>query len=225
LLTRAKAPKITANAAKLVTILAWFHKTAVAHSIKDLEKAIPQVASINGMQVKDYLQALSDENKIRVEKIGSGNWYWSFPSDEKKTKETALEKAREEFNKANATVMELQAKVDEAGAARGEDEDSLTDTGMDRKTLITKHADLTKELEKLRQELAAYSEQDPVEIEKKSNETQQFRGEVEKYTDQILSMEGWLKGQIGGDQEQLDSLKREHYGDEYDDEEGGLREL
>lgn len=81
------------------------------------------------MHVKDYLQALSDENKIRVEKIGSGNWYWSFLSDEKKAKDAMLSKAREEFNKINATVAELQAKVDEAGAARAEDEDVLMETG------------------------------------------------------------------------------------------------
>jgi hypothetical protein len=96
---------------------------------------------------------------------------------------------------------------------------------MDRKALITKHADLSKELEQLRQELGAYSEQDPVEVEKKSSETQRFRNDVEKYTDQILSMEGWLKGQIGGDPEQMSNFKREHYGDEYDEEEGSLREL
>jgi hypothetical protein len=89
------------------------------------------------MQVKDYLQALSDENKIRVEKIGSGNWYWSFPSDDKKTKVAALEKAQEEFNKANATVTELQAKIDEAGAARGEDEDILTGIGESSLTTFT----------------------------------------------------------------------------------------
>jgi hypothetical protein len=128
-LTSSQAPKSTANAVKQATILAWFHKTAVAHSIKDLEKAIPSVASINGMQVKDYLQALSDDNKIRVEKIGSGNWYWSFPSDEKKAKEAMLERAQEEFNKANATLTELQAKVDEAGAAREDDDDMLMETG------------------------------------------------------------------------------------------------
>jgi hypothetical protein len=81
------------------------------------------------MQVKDYLQALSDDNKIRVEKIGSGNWYWSFPSDEKKAKEAMLEKAQEESSKAIATLTELQAKVDEAGAAREEDEDMLMETG------------------------------------------------------------------------------------------------
>jgi hypothetical protein len=82
------------------------------------------------MHVKDYLQALADDNKIRVEKIGSGNWYWSFLSDEKKAKDTMLDKAQDEHNKINAMVAELQAKVNEAGAARAEDEDLLTETGQ-----------------------------------------------------------------------------------------------
>jgi hypothetical protein len=124
-----QAPKIQANPQKAAIILAWFHKTAQAHSIKDLEKTLPQVGAISNMHVKDYLQALADENKICVEKIGSGNWYWSFPSDEKKTKDDALRKAQEEFNKINAMAAELQAKVDEAGAARADGEDMLVDTG------------------------------------------------------------------------------------------------
>jgi hypothetical protein len=95
-----------------------------------LEKALPSVASINGMQVKDYLQSLSDDNQIRVEKIGSGNWYWCFPSDEKKAKEAVLEKAQEEYQKAATIVADLQVKVDEAGAAREEDEDMLMGTDM-----------------------------------------------------------------------------------------------
>jgi hypothetical protein len=82
------------------------------------------------MHVKDYLQVLADDNKIRVEKIGSGNWYWSFPSDEKRAKDAALEKAQDEFNKANSIVTELRAKVDEAGAARAEGYDAGIGSGL-----------------------------------------------------------------------------------------------
>lgn len=118
------------------------------------------------MQVKDYLQALSDDNKIRIEKMGSGNWYWSSPRDEKKAKETAVGKAENEYTRANAIAMELQAKIDEAGAACKAGEDILTGRGNasrppycpchvlsfasgDRKTLIAKLYNLTKELENL----------------------------------------------------------------------------
>lgn len=81
------------------------------------------------MQVKDYLQALSDDNKIRVEKIGSGNWYWSFPSDEQKARQAELEKAQDEYNKVAVFVADLQAKVEDAGAARGEDDGILVGSG------------------------------------------------------------------------------------------------
>lgn len=118
------------NAQKQATILAWFHETALAYSLKDLEKLIPAVASINGMGVKDYIQALQDDDLIHSEKIGSGNWYWSFPSEAKKKKEDKLVKAQEEYDKASATVSEQQAKVDQAGAAQVEDEDLLAETGM-----------------------------------------------------------------------------------------------
>ncbi|RMZ74184.1 c2h2 finger domain [Pyrenophora seminiperda CCB06] len=223
-LTSLQAPKTQPNPQKAASILAWFHKTAQAHSIKDLEKTLPQVSSINGMQVKDYLQALSDDNKIRVEKIGSGNWYWSFPADEKKAKDAALEKAQDEHSKASTTVADLQAKVKDVDAARAEDEEMLMEIGGDRQTLITKHSDLAKELGRLRTELAAYSEQDPVEMERKAAETQQARLDTERLTDQILLMQGWFKQQVGGGEDYLSMLKG-LYDDEYDEEEQGLREL
>lgn len=124
-----QAPKTTINTQKQATILAWFHKTALAYSLKDLEKLIPTIASINGMAVKDYVQALTDDSLVHTEKIGSGNWYWSFPSEAKKEKEKSLAVAQEAYDKASATVSELQAKVDRAGAAQAEDEDLLAETG------------------------------------------------------------------------------------------------
>ncbi|KAH9878486.1 hypothetical protein IAQ61_001758 [Plenodomus lingam] len=220
------APKIQPNAQKAATILAWFHRTAQAHSIKDLEKVLPQVSSISGMHVKDYLQALSDDSKIRVEKIGSGNWYWSFPSDEKKAKDTALAKVLEENNKASAVVAELRWKIEEAGAARTDNADMLMDPGEDRATLMAKHTDLQKDIEKLRHELNAYSEQDPVEMEKKVMETTQLREDVGKFSDQILTMEAWLNAQLGGgDREQVLNVLKMLYVDEYDEEDQSLREV
>jgi phytoene dehydrogenase-like protein len=97
--------------------------------------------------------------------------------------------------------------------------------GGDRKTLTTKHADLSKELEKLRAELAAYSEQDPVETEKKVAETQQYRLDTEKFTDQILVMEGWLKQNMGCDGDSFSQMLKMLYDDEFDEEEQALREL
>jgi len=47
-----QAPKVNCNPLKLTNIVTYFQKSRVAHNIKDLEKHLPSVASINGMQVK-----------------------------------------------------------------------------------------------------------------------------------------------------------------------------
>jgi hypothetical protein len=234
-----QAPKTTVNVQKQATILAWFHKTALAYSLKDLEKLIPSIASINGMVVKDYVQALTDDSLIQTEKIGSGNWYWSFPSEAKKKKEKSLAEAQEAYNKASAAVSELQAKVDQAGAAQAEDVGLLAETGApntspkdaplivaggDRKALVTKHEELTTEVETLRIELAAYSEFDPVELHKKIEHTRHSRAAADKFTEHIYCMESWLKERIPDRESQVGVL-RELYGDEWDEEEEGLREL
>jgi len=68
------------------------------------------------MQVKDYLTALVDENKLRVEKIGSGNWYWCFKGDEKRKKENEVLGWRKEVEaleiKAGSMREEIEREQD-----------------------------------------------------------------------------------------------------------------
>jgi hypothetical protein len=70
-----------------------------------------------------------------------------------------------------------------------------------------------------------YSEQDPVEVERKADETQKARNDAEKFTDQIYSMEGYIKNLCSGDAASMLQMKKMLYQDEFDEEEGGLREL
>jgi hypothetical protein len=182
-------------------------------------------AGISNVVVKDYLQGLSDENQIRVEKIGSGNWYWCFMSDEKIKKETALVKAEAEKVKALAVVEELQAKVDEAVAEREEDEDEEMESGNGRESMMQLHAELGTCLDALRTELAGYSENDPVEVERRRGQIVEESQRVDALTDAICSMEGWFKQRLGGDKAQFMAMKQMWYGDEFDEEAGGLREI
>jgi hypothetical protein len=54
-------------------IVSYLRLTGTCHTLKELDKTLPAVASINGMQVKEHIQELVDENTIWSEKIGSGN--------------------------------------------------------------------------------------------------------------------------------------------------------
>ncbi|KAL9067887.1 MAG: hypothetical protein Q9161_006611 [Pseudevernia consocians] len=211
------APKTLPPIAKQNLILTYLHNSRTAHSIKDLEKALPSVASINGMQVKDYLQALSDEGKIRVEKIGSGNWYWSFLSVEKQSRSNALGKLKEELAKVEESLGELEEKITEASEKRGED-------GEDRGRLVSAKLEFDREVEVLRKELEGYRDGDPGEVERRRKEIKELQARAEVWTDNIGILEGYMLNLMGGDREKLDGMKRELYGDEYVEGEG-LKEL
>ena len=112
----------------------------------------------------DYLQALCDESKINVEKIGSGNWYWSFPSEDKKTRQKALDQAQTAHDKQNEVVQGLKQKYAEVQAQR-KDEAEMLDAGAEsREELTARQTTLEAEVRTLQKLLAAFSDIDPTEL-------------------------------------------------------------
>lgn len=192
-------------------------------TLKELEKLLPSVASINQMQVKDYLQSLQDEYLIRVEKIGSGNWYWCFSSDAKKTKENVLNMLKTEETKLQASITALEGQLEEELAKREDDEEMLEGTGMDRKALLETHETLLKELAGIDKELACYTDNDPAEVLRKVDETKSLKSSAMIWTDNIESLESYLAGMFGDRTMVADMMKRA-CGDEYVEGEG-LKDL
>ncbi|KAI9753332.1 MAG: hypothetical protein M1815_006270 [Lichina confinis] len=213
-----QAPKSNTQAAKQKLVLSYFHQSGTAHNIKDLEKALPSIASINGMQVKDYLQALSDEGKIRVEKIGSGNWYWSFLSEEKRTKEKMLAELKQEKEKVAKVTTEVERQTQEATTARDEDPDG--ETGHDRRGLTRTQETLRCEVDALKAELGLYKDNDPMELEWKKEETRALRASAHRWTDNIYSLEGYYLDINGRDYQALAQLQQMLYGSEYQEGQG-----
>lgn len=193
------------------------------YTLKELEKGLPSVASINQMQVKDYLQALQDENLIRVEKIGSGNWYWCFMSDAKKTKEHMLNGLRAEESRLTTFITDTEMQIEDEMAKRGEDEEMLEDNGMDRKALLEAYDTLTKEMGNLDNELNCYSDNDPGEIMRKIEETRKLKDSAIRWTDNIEAIESFIAS-LTGDRAQATQLMQSTCGDEYVPGEG-LKDL
>ena len=170
------------------------------------------------MAVKDYVQALTDEGKIHVEKIGSGNWYWSFASEETKLRQAEMAKLKAESEAVEVNVAELTAKVKAAKEERADGE------GEEREELVKRHEGLVDEVGMLKRELATYANADPAEVERKRKEVEGFKKRAERWTDNLMLVEGYMGKMMGGDRESMDALRREIYGDQYIEGEG-LAEL
>ncbi|GIJ82081.1 hypothetical protein Asppvi_000584 [Aspergillus pseudoviridinutans] len=217
-------PKLS-KSAKEDLIVAHLRSTRTCHTLKDLEKMLPSVASINGIQVKEYIQNLTDEGKIRVEKIGSGNWYWCFGEDEKRAKQRRL-------NQLEKEAKALQASYGEAEASLTAKRDKWEEEGEDGASNLAEREELTRrkgELEKERnllqaQWIATTTTEEGKGVQQMREEIEEFQKQALMWTDNIYVLEGYLRKLAGGDRDIIAAVQRECYGDEYVEGEG-LREL
>lgn len=167
------------------------------------------------MQVKDYIQALNDEGLIRVEKIGSGNWYWSFLSEEKKNKEGVLGRLENEVKDCKERVTSLDAEIVKETKLREENEGTdHVSQPMERKTLLELQPQLTAAVVKLETELLGYSDNDPTEVLKKKVKLQGYKEGAVKWTEYIENLQDYLS-KIGAEKSLVSALMEKVCGDEY----------
>ena len=186
---------------------------------------IGECSNVLLVHVKDYLQALLDDNKIKVEKIGAGNWYWSFEQEEKAQLTTQLERAEDEKKKTLLEIETIKSKLDEAAKDREDDDDfSSVNGAMDRKTTLEARSQLAKDVALLRNELALYRDSDPHVLNERARALSEISANTARLTDNIYAMEKKVKEMVP-DKQQARELKKQIYGDEFDAEEDGLREL
>ena len=173
------------------------------------------------MSVKEHVQALVDEGLVRVEKIGSGNWYWSFGSEEKKSREKVLHDLGDEYKGLGHKVEALRREME---ARKGDLEEDSNGEGQERENLLARSEELKGEISKLKAELGKYEDGDPKLLEERRGRAKREKERAERWTENCWVLEGYVRDQLGVDGEGLDGLRREVYGDEYVEGEG-LSEL
>jgi hypothetical protein len=206
-------------------ILDYIRSTRTCHTLKDLEKSLPPVASINGIQVKEYIQGLLDDNKIRVEKIGSVNWYWSFPSDERRERENAMEKLVRDMERLTKTTEQLEAEIREKEASLnddngGDDSAIVAAKTAERENLTNQKSTLGDEVKALEVKKNALESGGAAGIKKKIGDIITWKADTAMWTDNIYIMEQYLSTIACGDRDLIESVKRLCYGKDYVEGEG-----
>ncbi|KAG0378153.1 hypothetical protein BGX24_004619 [Mortierella sp. AD032] len=111
--------------------------------------------------VKDVLQSLVDDGLVTVEKIGTSNYYWSFPSAVQQAKNAQLQNLEAELNKIETSNAELERKILDAAGGR---QDSVQRQGMLKQLQEAEELDA-----QYQKELKQYSDNDPTLIEAQKN--------------------------------------------------------
>lgn len=165
-----------------------FHETKEFYQLKELEKIAPK-RQIVVQSVKDTLQSLVDDGLVNMEKIGSSNYFWSYPSaaiQTKRNKVEALEQAIAELEKKNAS---LDQEIANALASR---------EPSDMRTEILTQLEQQQQLqEKNDAELLRYRECDPAVLRAKAKVAQIAKDAANRWTDNVFAIQSHCVDKFG----------------------------
>lgn len=150
--------------------------------LKELERSLPKEKGIVSQSVKEVLQSLVDDRLVQQEKIGTSNYFWSFPSQALQSRRNKIDLLQKEIASLTDQRREIDGKVAIASNERSD---------PDRKGTLERLHVLRTEGSILKGELELEKEMDPELFEKKKGELQRLKEDVEVCTDNIFSIQGY----------------------------------
>ena len=210
----------------------YFRRSQTCHTLKDLEANLPTAANVNKMQVKDMIKELTDESKVKVEKIGSGNWYWCWAGEELREKQDTL--AQLEYGNTPKSGLMLthwhRAEKSKLEASNALQEQQIKELKCRRATADdnAEHQELLERVRILETEVNALTIEEQARqtailgrVEQIMAETDTLKQQAVRDTDNIYAVEfHFLANIMGGDRQKMELLRRECYGAYYVEDEG-----
>ncbi|KAG2234432.1 hypothetical protein INT48_007180, partial [Thamnidium elegans] len=165
-----------------------FHETGEFYQLKDIEKLGPKRGVVS-QSVKEVLMGLVDDGLVTMDKIGTSNYFWSYPSAAVQTKKNKLHDLQEKLTKETERKLKLENQIEEETQGRepSEERDLIL-------SQLKEQEDISKELNK---ELDKYKENDPVLFETKEKAAQIAREAANRWTENIWEMQSYCVNNFG----------------------------
>lgn len=181
---------------KLDRIARFFRATPEIYCLKDLERMIPKACDISSMKLLEFLKSAVDEDLIHVEKCGSSNIYWSFKNERHHFYACEAEKTLSGIEAYQEENAGKRSHLEGIRAARTESEE--------RRELKERYArckDEVTRIEELRRNSIAHSYS---AFEEMVEEAKKLKAEVNKTTDDMFTLRGFVCDKFGLDKREFD---------------------
>ncbi|KAG8213803.1 meiotic nuclear division protein 1 [Butyriboletus roseoflavus] len=184
------APRGLSAEEKRVKLLEIFHE-----SLKELEKLGPKLKGIVSQSVKEVLQSLVDDGLVQSDKVGSSNFFWSFPSQRGSILRNRLDIAKDAKKNHENQVAELRAALDRERVSRPE--------SVPRTRALQKVAEARQQITALEKELETYGVCDPVKVEEKKRAITLAHEAAVRWTDNYSILFAYFTRQNGVDGQEI----------------------
>ncbi|EIM82909.1 meiotic nuclear division protein 1 [Stereum hirsutum FP-91666 SS1] len=162
---------------------------------------------IVSQSVKEVLQSLVDDGLVQTDKVGSSNFFWSFPSERGAIMQNRLDTAKETQVTNQKQLEEIKTSIEVEKSARN-------DT-PERAAALDKLATVKKQISDLETELQAYGACDPAKVDEKKRAVTLAKEAAFRWTDNysILFQHFTRQSMVEGD----DIRKYLEIGEDYED--------
>ncbi|KAF8844721.1 meiotic nuclear division protein 1 [Paxillus ammoniavirescens] len=201
------APRGLSVEEKRVKLLEIFHESKDFYQLKELEKLGPKLKGIVSQSVKEVLQSLVDDGLVQSDKIGSSNFFWSFPSQRGSIIRNKLGAAKEAKASYENQVAELRAALERERAMRPEN--------PDRTAALEKLTEAKQKTAALEKELEAYGACDPVKVAEKRRAGTLAHEAAVRWTDNYSILLAHFTRQNGVDPQEIRRFL--NVGEDYED--------
>ena len=185
------------------TLLKIYHNLREPMNLKELEK-LGSKKGIVEKTIKDINQSLVDDNLVSTDKIGSSNFYWSFPGAEYKAWIHFRDEQAAAVESTRKRIATDKARIEAANADRGESE-----IPGGRAAALTRCEALEARRDALKAELAAAKENDPAEYDRVRKQTGEMREHANRWTENLWSTKDFMTKKCGMEPKQVDGMMKE----------------
>ncbi|ORX97534.1 meiotic nuclear division protein 1 [Basidiobolus meristosporus CBS 931.73] len=175
---------------------AIFHETKEFFQLKELEKIAPKTKGIVMQSVKDVLQSLVDDNLVTAEKIGTSNYFWSFPSTALQSRKRKIDDLTDELQSLTKKHEELQKGIEEASAGR--------ENSDDRGEKLAKLAEAESLKESNLKELQKFRDCDPALLETKAKAADVAKEAANRWTENIFILQSYCCNKFNIERSEFD---------------------
>ncbi|GAW82470.1 meiotic nuclear division protein 1 [Plasmodium gonderi] len=166
--------------------------------LRELE-TLGQKKGIRSMFVKDLLQQLVDDNKVRSEKVGSQNIYWVLKTEESSILQNSFQEIKEEKGEYEDNVKREKEGYEELTNSLNISQDDLRSKLEEVKTLIN-------ELGKKKNELGNIKKMDIKQIEKMKMQNECAVESIERWNNNIFLVKQWIQDRTDKPSDTVDRL-------------------
>ncbi|TDH67351.1 hypothetical protein CCR75_004125 [Bremia lactucae] len=164
-------------------ILRIYHDSKEVYSLKEVEK-LGSKAGVVLQTVKDVNQALVDDALVDCDKIGSGNYFWSFPSKLSQSRKRKLSELQQRRQVAQEELAQIRQKIQAQQQLRSESEV--------RVGKLQRLKELKTKIESLHNKAQHLAENDPAILKELEHKVRLSKEGADRWTDNVYTLKSWV---------------------------------